>query len=82
MNVRCSDHDLFVGFRWTLAWCLIAVQVTTTGVSEEKLKENGVLLVKTLLDYGVVACVEAILPGPTVTMCPGFDIQSTFSFTS
>jgi S-DNA-T family DNA segregation ATPase FtsK/SpoIIIE len=37
-------------------------------VSEERLKENGVLLVKTLLDYGVQANVEAILPGPTVTM--------------
>ncbi|HET9955466.1 MAG TPA: DNA translocase FtsK [Polyangiaceae bacterium] len=37
-------------------------------VSEEKLRENGVLLVKTLLDYGVQATVEAILPGPTVTL--------------
>ncbi len=37
-------------------------------VSEEQLKENGQLLVKTLLDYGVQAKVEAILPGPTVTM--------------
>jgi S-DNA-T family DNA segregation ATPase FtsK/SpoIIIE len=41
---------------------------TSSTVSEETLKANGVLLVKTLLDYGVQCTVEAILPGPTVTM--------------
>ncbi|MFO7180996.1 MAG: DNA translocase FtsK 4TM domain-containing protein [Pseudomonadota bacterium] len=39
-----------------------------TGVDEAKLRENSALLVKTLLDYGVQGTVEAILPGPTVTM--------------
>ena len=39
-----------------------------TGIDEAKLRENSALLVKTLLDYGVQGTVEAILPGPTVTM--------------
>jgi len=47
---------------------LEAPAVSVAPVSEEQLKDNGVLLVKTLLDYGVQAKVEAILPGPTVTM--------------
>ncbi len=41
---------------------------TSATISEEKLKATGGLLVKTLLDYGVQCAVEAILPGPTVTM--------------
>ena len=38
------------------------------GIDEDKLREHSALLVKTLLDYGVQVTVEAILPGPTVTM--------------
>ncbi|HEY8947230.1 MAG TPA: DNA translocase FtsK [Polyangiaceae bacterium] len=40
----------------------------TGGASEETLRANGELLIKTLLDYGVQGTVEAILPGPTVTL--------------
>jgi S-DNA-T family DNA segregation ATPase FtsK/SpoIIIE len=47
---------------------LDANETKTVGIDEAKLRENSALLVKTLLDYGVQCTVEAILPGPTVTM--------------
>jgi S-DNA-T family DNA segregation ATPase FtsK/SpoIIIE len=55
-------------FRLPSCELLEPVPVVTNAVSEELLKENGQLLMKTLLDYGVQAHVQAILPGPTVTM--------------
>ncbi len=55
-------------FRLPACELLEPVPPLTAAVSEELLKEKGQLLVKTLLDYGVIANVEAILPGPTVTM--------------
>ena len=55
-------------FRLPSCELLEPVPVVTNAVSEELLKENGQLLMKTLLDYGVQASVQAILPGPTVTM--------------
>ncbi|HET9933207.1 MAG TPA: DNA translocase FtsK 4TM domain-containing protein, partial [Polyangiaceae bacterium] len=55
-------------FRLPSCELLEPVPVVQNAVSEELLKENGQLLMKTLLDYGVQASVQAILPGPTVTM--------------
>ncbi|MFZ5889632.1 MAG: DNA translocase FtsK 4TM domain-containing protein [Myxococcota bacterium] len=55
-------------FRLPSCDLLEPVPQVTNAVSEELLKENGQLLMKTLLDYGVQANVQAILPGPTVTM--------------
>src|SRR5688572_1345862 len=62
-KVRVRDDFRLPGFD------LLEVNETkSVGVDESKLRENSELLVKTLLDYGVQGKVEAILPGPTVTM--------------
>lgn len=55
-------------FRLPAFELLEALVPTTNRASEATLRSNGELLIKTLLDYGVQGAVEAILPGPTVTL--------------
>jgi len=62
-KVRVRDDFRLPGFD-----LLEANETETAGIDESKLRDNSELLVKTLLDYGVQGKVEAILPGPTVTM--------------
>ncbi len=62
-KVRVRDDFRLPGFD-----LLEQNQTQSVGIDESKLRDNSELLVKTLLDYGVQGKVEAILPGPTVTM--------------